>query len=554
MKEQIIRLLEESTTQCLAEGLFEVKSLPFIELEVTRDESHGDYASNVAMVIASQARKNPRAVAQAIVSKLKDDGELLSRVEIAGPGFINFFVREERWRGQLLEIERLKERYGTLAAGKGRKVQVEFVSANPTGPLHIGHARGAVTGDVIANILRVSGHGVVKEYYINDVGNQMRTLGRSVYLRYREALGEAIEFPPDHYQGDYIAELARQILSRDGDRYRDRPEEEVLPLFTAYAAGSIMEGIKDDLAAFGVFFDDYFSEGRLYENDGVMKLLEHLREQGHVYREGGTLWFRSTSFGDEKDRVVIRDTGTPTYFAADIAYHKNKFDRGFDTVIDVWGADHHGYIPRLKASIEALGGNRDALRVILVQLVSLLRDGKPVAMSTRAGEYVTLRQVIDEVGKDAARYNFLMRRSDSQLDFDLEVAKRQSNENPVYYVQYAHARISSIIRMAADRGVDVPAGESAALHLLKLPEEIQLIKSITRYPEVIEGAAKALEPHRVTFFLNELAGIFHSYYNKNRVITDDEALSRARLFLVHSIGQVLRNALGVLGVSAPEKM
>lgn len=554
MKERIIKLLEESTALCRAEGLFEVKSLPFIELEVTRDEAHGDYASNVAMVIASQARKNPRAVAQAIVSKLKDDDGLLGRVEIAGPGFINFFVREERWRGLLLEIERLKERYGMLAIGAGRRVQVEFVSANPTGPLHIGHARGAVTGDVIANILKASGHDVEKEYYINDVGNQMRTLGRSVYLRYREAFGETIEFPPDHYQGDYIAGLAREILARDGERHLGKPEDEVLPVFTAYAADSIMQGIKDDLAAFGVVFDCYFSEGKLYENDGVMKLLAELQEKGYVYKEGETLWFRSTAFGDEKDRVVIRDTGTPTYFAADIAYHKNKFDRGFDTVIDVWGADHHGYIPRLKASIEALGGNRDALRIILVQLVSLLRDGKPVAMSTRAGEYVTLRQVIDEVGRDAARYNFLMRRSDSQLDFDLELAKRQSNENPVYYVQYAHARISSIIRMAADRGIGVPEGASAGLHLLTLPEEIQLIKSITRYPEVIEGAAKALEPHRVTFFLNELAGIFHSYYNKNRVITDDEALSRARLFLVSSIGQVLRNALGVLGVSAPEKM
>ena len=285
-----------------------------------------------------------------------------------------------------------------------------------------------------------------------------------------------------------------------------------------------------------------------------MKLLDRLREQGNVYREGDTLWFRSTAFGDEKDRVVIRDTGTPTYFAADIAYHKNKFDRGFDLVIDVWGADHHGYVPRLKASIEALGGNKDALKIILVQLVSLLRDGKPVAMSTRAGEYVTLRQVIDEVGRDAARYNFLMRRSDSQLDFDLELAKRQSNENPVYYVQYAHARIASITRMAAERGMEIPGGDDVDLGLLTLSEEIQLIKSVIRFPEIVEGAAKALEPHRISFYLNELAGIFHSYYNKNRVVTDDPALSRARLFLVNSIGQVLRNALGILGVSAPEKM
>jgi len=506
------------------------------------------------MVIASQAKKNPRVIAQAIAAKLNDEGHLLSKVEIAGPGFINFFIQKENWRSLLREIDRQQDRYGSLDFGVGKKVQVEFVSANPTGPLHIGHARGAVTGDVVANILKASGHEVLKEYYINDVGNQMRNLGRSVYLRYLALLGEMIEFPQDHYQGDYIAELAKEILAKDGDRYRGKNEDEVLPHFTAFAAGSIMEGIKDDLGAFGVFFDCYFSEGELYKDDGVMKLLDRLREQGHVYREGDTLWFRSTAFGDEKDRVVIRDTGTPTYFAADIAYHKNKFDRGFDFVIDVWGADHHGYIPRLKASIEALGGNKEALKIILVQLVSLLRDGKPVAMSTRAGEYVTLRQVIDEVGRDAARYNFLMRRSDSQLDFDLELAKKQSNENPVYYVQYAHARIASIMRMAADRAMEIPGSDEADLSLLTLSEEIQLIKSVIRFPEIVEGAAKALEPHRVTFYLNELAGIFHSYYNKNRVITDDAALSRARLFLMKSVGQVLRNALGMLGVSAPERM
>jgi len=554
MKEKIIKLLEESTALCVSEGLFVIDNLPFIELEATRDEAHGDYATNVAMVIASQAKKNPRVIAQAIVAKLKDEGHLLNKVEIAGPGFINFFIRKENWRSLLREIDRQQDRYGTLDFGAGKKVQVEFVSANPTGPLHIGHARGAVTGDVIANILKASGHEAVKEYYINDVGNQMRTLGRSVYLRYLALQGETIEFPQDHYQGDYIAGLAKEILAREGERYRGKSEDAALPFFTSYAAGSIMEGIKDDLAAFGVTFDCYFSEGELYKNDGVMSLLETLRERGYVYREGDTLWFRSTAFGDEKDRVVIRDTGTPTYFAADIAYHKNKFDRGFDVVIDVWGADHHGYIPRLKASIEALGGNKDALKIILVQLVSLLRDGKPVAMSTRAGEYVTLRQVIDEVGRDAARYNFLMRRSDSQLDFDLELAKKQSNENPVYYVQYAHARIASITRMAAERAMEIPGSDDADLSLLTLPEEIQLIKSIIRFPEVVEGAAKALEPHRITFYLNELAGIFHSFYNKNRVITDDAALSRARLFLLKSIGQVLRNALGMLGVSAPERM
>ncbi|MDP2840108.1 MAG: arginine--tRNA ligase, partial [Syntrophales bacterium] len=329
---------------------------------------------------------------------------------------------------------------------------------------------------------------------------------------------------------------------------------EASALFTDYAAGAILEGIKEDLRTFGVVFDLYFSERELYRDEGVEKLLRELEEKGFIYREGEALWFRTTAFGDEKDRVVVRKNGAPTYFAADIAYHRDKFLRGFETVIDIWGADHHGYIPRMSAAVQALGHEKEALKVILVQLVSLLRDGKPAAMSTRSGEFVTLREVVDEVGKDAARYNFLMRRSDSHLDFDLELAKRQSNENPVYYVQYAHARICSILRMAVERGIALPAAGEADASLLRLPEETDLIKAITRFPEVVEGAARTLEPHRLTFYLNDLAALFHSYYKSNKVISEDGALTGARLFLVRSVLTVLKNALNMLGVSRPEKM
>ncbi|MEK7243086.1 MAG: arginine--tRNA ligase, partial [Thermodesulfobacteriota bacterium] len=441
------------------------------------------------------------------------------------------------------------DRYGSSDLGKGRRVQVEFVSANPTGPLHIGHARGAVVGDVVANILAAVGYQVFREYYINDAGNQMDNLGKSVLLRYRELLGGTAEFPEGCYRGDYIRDLASELLKRDGEKHLVQDAAKVVPLFTDYAAGAILEGIKEDLRTFGVVFDLYFSERELYRDEGVEKLLRDLEEKGFIYREGEALWFRTTAFGDEKDRVVVRQNGAPTYFAADIAYHRNKFLRGFETVIDIWGADHHGYIPRMSAAVQALGHEKEALKIILVQLVNLLRDGKPAAMSTRSGEFVTLREVVDEVGRDAARYNFLMRRSDSHLDFDLELAKRQSNENPVYYVQYAHARICSILRMAAERGVAAPAAGEADVSLLRLPEETDLIKAITRFPEVVEGAARTLEPHRLTFYLNDLAALFHSYYKSNKVISEDGALTGARVFLVRSLLTVLKNALKMLGVS-----
>ncbi|MDA8125332.1 MAG: arginine--tRNA ligase [Deltaproteobacteria bacterium] len=554
MKQVLVDLLEKAILSGVEGGHLPPVTVPFIEVELTKDPSHGDYASNVAMILAKAAKKNPREIAKLLSERIEDPGRMLAKVEIAGPGFLNFFLQEGCWARLLETVEREGARYGASERGKGHRIQVEFVSANPTGPLHIGHARGAVVGDVMANILAAVGYDVFREYYINDAGNQMNNLGKSVLLRYEELLGKVAEFPEGCYRGDYIKDLAADLVKKEGDRYLKMTPAEAIPLLTAYAGGEILEGIKEDLRAFGVVFDLYFSERELYKEAGVEKLLRSLQEQDFIYAEGDALWFRTTAFGDEKDRVVVRQNGEPTYFAADIAYHKNKFQRGFATVIDIWGADHHGYIPRMSAAVQALGYDKEALKVILVQLVNLLRDGNPVAMSTRSGEFVTLHEVVDEVGKDAARYNFLMRRSDSHLDFDLEVAKKQSNENPVYYVQYAYARICSILRMAAEKGIALPAYGQIDPGLLILPEEIDLIKAITRFPEVMEGAARTLEPHRLTFFLNDLAGLFHSYYNKNKVVSEDGALTGARLFLIKSVQTVLKNALNLLGVSTPEKM
>jgi arginyl-tRNA synthetase len=554
MKKKLTGLLENSIKACSGKGIFEEVNLPYVEVEMTRDISHGDYASNVAMVLASSVKRNPRKVAEAIVENIADTENILDKTEIAGPGFINFFIRDKVWASLLEEIDLLKEHYGESDSGGDKKVLVEFVSANPTGPLHIGHARGAAVGDVIANILEATGFSVFREYYINDAGSQMNILGKSVFYRCLKLAGKEIDFPEECYQGEYIKRLAEEMLEKYGDEYLEKDAEEVVGIFTGYASISILNGIKKDLNAFGVVFDNYFSERDLYKDDGVARLLSGLQRDGFIYEDGTTLWFRTTDYGDEKDRVVVRENGEPTYFAADIAYHKNKYSRGFDTLVDVWGADHHGYIPRMYAGINALKIEKETLKIVLVQLVNLLRGGKPVAMSTRAGEFVTLREVVDEVGRDAARYNFLMRRSDSHLDFDLELAKRQSNENPVYYVQYAHARISSIMRLALERGYEIPAFGDVDLNLLTLPEEIALIKKITVFPEIVEGSARTLEPHRLTFYLNDLASVFHSYYNKSRVITDDRALTGARLFLIKSVHIVAGNALRLLGVSAPEKM
>ncbi len=551
MKKILIAQLQRSLQDSVARGLLPEMALPNIEVGLPREAGHGDYATNCAMVMASRLKIPPRRLAEILAANML--APELERIEVAGPGFMNFFVRDDIWRGLLREVDSLAEHYGENELGGSRRVQVEFVSANPTGPLHIGHARGAVVGDVIANLLAASHYAVWREYYINDAGNQMHNLGRSVLLRYRELRGEEAEFPDNCYQGDYIKDIAREVMVREQSGQADRPEPDI-DYLTVYAAESILKGIKNDLKDFGVLFDSYFSEKELYAQDAVLRLLAELEEKGFIYSVEGARWFKTTAFGDEKDRVVVRKNGEPTYFAADIAYHRNKFARGFDKVIDIWGADHHGYIPRMQAAIQSLGYEKACLEIVLVQLVNLLREGNPVAMSTRSGEFVTMKEVVDEVGKDAARFNFLLRRSDSHLDFDLELAKRRSNENPIYYVQYAHARLCSIFALAQEKGYALPVFSETNVERLTLPEEMALIKTITRFPEVVEGAAQNLEPHRLTFYLIDLAGIFHNYYNKHRVVSEDGELTKARLLLGKAVRTVIRNALMLLGVSAPEKM
>ena len=554
MKKRLARLLEESVNSCTEKKILKETEIPFIEVEFPKEGSHGDYASNIAMVLASRQREAPRRIAERIVENINDSDRILDKIEIAGPGFINFFIRSNVWFTLLKEVDRLGDRYGKSNIGNGTRIQVEFVSANPTGPLHIGHARGAVIGDTVANIMQASGFSVSREYYINDAGNQMNTLGESIYYRYLELMGpNESGFPDNCYQGRYIIEFAHEIHDRFGDRFRS-DKESAIPFMTKYAADSILDGIKEDLEALGVTFDRYFSEKELYKDDGVNRILQDLQKKGFVYKEENTLWFKTTDFGDEKDRVVVRENGEPTYFAADIAYHQNKYSRGFDKVINVWGADHHGYIPRMQAGIQSLGRKKEDLEIILVQLVNLLRGGVPVPMSTRAGEFVTSREVTDEVGKDAVRYNFLMRRSNSHLDFDLELAKTQSSENPVYYVQYAHARISSIMRIAMEQGYRIPAYDDIKPDLLATPEEHELAKLIDAFPEMVEGSAKTLETHRIPYYINDLASIFHSFYNKHKVVSDNTELTKARLFLIKTTAIVIRNALRLLGVSAPERM
>jgi arginyl-tRNA synthetase len=496
----------------------------------------------------------PRKIAEILQPYLERAADWILKTDIAGPGFINFFIAPGAWGPVLESIHSANDRYGTSAIGGGRKIQVEFVSSNPTGPLHVGHGRGAAVGDSVARILAFSGYAVQREYYINDSGRQIRTLGLSVLLRYRELFGETVDFPETCYQGGYIVDLARALKERDGDRLLALSEDEAAAACARYAAGLIIAGIREDLLDFGVRFDQWFSEQSLYDSGRVEACIARLREKQQVYEKDGALWFKTSAFGDEKDRVVVRNNGITTYFASDIAYHQEKFERGFDRVIDVWGADHHGYIPRMKAAVEAAGTAPERFQVILVQLVNLLRGGVPVAMSTRSGEFVTLQDVVNEVGRDAARFLFLTRHYDSPLDFDLEVAKQKSNDNPVYYVQYVHARIASIRRKAAeDLDADGPL-DPQALTTLTTPEDVLLIKQLNRFPDIVEASARFMEPHRVTFYLMTLAGAFHSYYNRQRVLTDDPIATQGRLYLVTAVQKVIRNGLALLGVSAPDRM
>jgi arginyl-tRNA synthetase len=554
IKESIQEIIEQTIVSCRQAGLLQSSAMPGFAVEAPKNKEHGDFATNAAMLLAPVEKKSPRDIAGLLAGKLREHAAIVERVEVAGPGFINFHLKHEAWCRVLEELEQQGERYGSSASGSGTKIQVEFVSANPTGPLHVGHGRGAALGDALANILAFAGYEVQREYYINNVGIQMQNLGKSVWLRYLQLLKQEIEFPEGLYQGEYVRDVAKEVILKHGERFVKSPEQEALPFFTDFAVPLILNGIRADLEQFGVRFDYWFSEKGLFEQGAVQRSIDELKARDLAYEHEGALWFRTTRFGDEKDRVMIKEDGNTTYFASDIAYHREKFSRGFDRVIDIWGADHHGYVPRMRGVLEALGIAPDRFSVILVQMVNLLRGGVPVAMSTRSGEFVTLKEVIEEVGTDAARFMFLTRRSDAQLDFDLEVAKKQSDENPVYYVQYGHARICSIIAFARDKDIALPSFHEINPSLLITAEEIGLIKKLAQFPEIVLGSAQACEPHRISMYLMELVGMFHSYYGRHRVITENQDMNRARLFLINGIRRVLRNGLTLLGVRAPEKM
>jgi arginyl-tRNA synthetase len=554
MKQKIKNMIYNASKDAYDNGDLLSSDFPEIEVEEPNAGSHGDFSTNISMVMASIQKMPPRKIAEAIIKNINDPGGMLDKTEIAGPGFVNFFLNKHSWHPVLQKIHEQDALYGASDIGKGKKIQVEFVSANPTGPLHVGHGRGAAVGDSVANILLFCGYNVEKEYYINDSGRQINTLGRSVFLRYKELFEADVQFPEDCYQGDYVRDLAGKVRDDNGDKLLSMSEDEAISYCARFAADNILAEIKEDLESFGVVFDRWYSEQGLYDSGKVDRVINDFRKQNIIFEDDGALWFRTEDFGDEKNRVVVRSNGLTTYFASDIAYHQDKFDRGFERIIDVWGADHHGYIPRVSAAIEASGHTRDKFNVILIQLVNLLREGEPVSMSTRSGEFVTLRDVISEVGSDAARFIFLTRHYESALDFDLELAKKKTNDNPVYYVQYVHARISSIVRKAQERGISEIVWNDAAISGLTEPEEIQLIKIMARYPEIVRCSAEYMEPHRITYYLMNLASAFHAYYNKHRVLTDEAELTIGRLYLVLAIKKIIRNGLSLLGVSAPEKM
>ena len=551
--EQVRKEIEQGILKAKADGRFDFAEMPAFIVEVPKDKSHGDFATNAAMLLTKQAKMKPRDIAQAIVDSLNKESKLIEKVEIAGPGFINFYL-SQNWLYDILPVVEAQDTaYGSVDIGKGEKVQVEFVSANPTGLLHMGNARGGALGDSLANLLKMAGYDVTKEFYINDAGNQIVNLGLSLEARYRQLLGETgCEIPENGYHGQDIIDTAQRIVDAVGDSYLQLPEAERQEKMIATALDEKIAAIKSGLAAFGVEYDVWFSETTLHESGAVKEVVDLLTEKGMTYEKDGAIWLKTTDFGEEKDEVLIRSNGIPTYFAADIAYHKNKFDRGFKRVINIWGADHHGHVARMKRSMDAIGYNGDDLTVLLMQLVRLYQNGEVVRMSKRTGQYVTLQELIEDVGKDAARYFFIMRNPDSHLDFDLDLAKEQSSDNPVYYVQYAHARINSILKAT---GKAVPKAADCDLTLLKEEAELELIRKIANLPTEVAYAAEQLEPYRMARYATELATLFHSFYNSCRVINEDnEALTNARLVLVNAARITLRNVLTMLGVSAPERM
>lgn len=522
-----------------------------VEISIPKEENFGDFSSNLSMTLASTLKTNPRKIAEQLVKKLGKES-FFSSVSIDGPGFINLTITPKHWVNELATVVNKPEDFGRIDIGKGEKVMVEFVSANPTGPLHIGHGRGAAVGDSIARILKKAGYDVFSEYYINDVGLQMDNLGRSAIERAKEFCGKPSEEPT--YKGDYMKDVAKKFIAKFGAEILDKPEGELLNNARSFAAKNILDGIKTDLDDFGVGFDGWFSEASLHETGAVDDLIEKLAKENHLYENEGAIWLKTDAEGDEKDRVVRRANGITTYLAADIAYHKTKFDRGFDAVVNVWGADHHGYIPRMRAVVAALGHDPDKMTVRLVQIVNLKRGGKVVAMSTRGGVFATLREIIDEVGVDATRYFFLMRSADSHLDFDVDLAKKHSDENPVYYIQYAHARCSNIFVTADERKIDRVSFDKIDQKLISGEDDIRLIRKLLKLPDSVASAARLYQPHIIPQYLTELAAAFHSYYTKNRVVTEDIPLSQARLLLVDAVKIALASGLGLIGVSAPERM
>ena len=586
MKERIRELVDQALDVLVEEGVLDAAARVRPAVERARDESHGDLATNAALVNAKAARMKPRELAQKLTGALADD-PAVERVEIAGPGFINFFLSPGAYQAVVPLILEQGHGYGRSDLGKDRRVQVEFVSANPTGPLHVGHGRGAAYGAVVADLLEAVGYEVHREYYVNDAGRQMDILGTSVWLRYLELCGEDLAFPANGYRGDYVWDIAATLHREHGDAYRhsvdevfaelpaDEPDggdkEDHIDALIARARqllgdnryrfvfelglNTILDDIRDDLELFGVTYQEWFSERSLTESGAVNKVIDRLRDSGYLYEKAGAWWFRSTDFGDEKDRVVVRDNGQTTYFASDIAYHMDKLERGFDRVIDIWGADHHGYVPRVRAALQAIGDDPSKLDVLLVQFAVLYRGGEKVQMSTRSGEFVTLRELRKEVGRDAARFFYVMRKCEQHLDFDLDLAKSQSADNPVYYVQYAHARICSVLRQAGERDIPVePSAGDANLELLQAEHEQALLKALDRYPEVVEAAALNEEPHQLVHYLRDLANAFHTYYNAQQFLVDDVWLRDARIKLILAAREVLRNGLNLLGVSAPETM
>lgn len=547
-------LLLTRTFQDILHGL----ELPWPDkavIEPPKDPRHGDLATNLALVLTRQAGMPPRVLAERLSAGLVDKLGDLVRVDIAGPGFLNVTFAPAFWRQTVMDAEREGERFGSSDTGHGRKVQLEYVSANPTGPLHIGHGRGAAVGDSLTRVLRFAGYDVTTEYYVNDAGRQMRLLGLSVYLRLREAVHLPVTWPEDYYRGEYIRDIALELL-RARPELPGLPDREAEEICFHYAMDSILGGIKADLARFHVEHQVWFSERSLVDEGKVEATLRDLRERDLAYERDGALWFASTRYGDDKDRVLRKSDGSLTYFASDIAYHADKYARGFDEALDVWGADHHGYVPRMKAAVTALGRNADTdFGVILIQLVNLMRAGEQVAMSTRSGEFVTLAEVLDEVGTDAARFMFLSRKSDSPLDFDLDLVKQRNLDNPVYYVQYAHARIAALLRRAADRGLNLPErSDEALLSPLNATEDMALLRATERFADAVVEAAGARAPHGISFYLMELAGSLHSYYAATPVLGGDDALTMARLAMLRAVGQALANGLLLLGVSAPDSM